>query len=286
MTDDAQDPVADAALKIMRHRHYHRALMHYVVSMSQADWRNTPALVTKIMSQGPRIRLVLYIVWLQVTADPANPDDGPTLNRILEICAIRNETSQRAVYAMLGILRLGRQIELVRGSRDKRLKIYRPSRTLINLVKDMFVRSFGAFDIIFENAHWAERAQADDAVFREVYIACGRSFVDGTALVSERFPDLHAVMMMDGGLTVLLQLLIAHLERRPLQSTVALHRITSVSRTQVWQIIRKAADMGLVRLDENGRVVDVSAASAVMARYVATELAFYAVNMDYVRYLA
>jgi hypothetical protein len=285
LTVGEDDQVAVVAQKIMRHRNFHRALLHYLVAMSQAEWRYTPAIVTKIMSQGPRIRLVLYIVWLQLTADPDDPDDGPTLNRIVEICTMRNETSQRAVYAMLGILRLGRQVELVRGTRDKRLKIYRPSQTLIDLVADMFVRSFGAFDIIFENAHWSERAKIDDSLFREVYVVCGRGFVDGGGLVSERFPDLHKLMAMDGGLTVLLHLLVAHLERRPLQSTVALHRITAIPRTQIWEIIRKAADMNLLRLDEHGRIADVSAAATTAARYVATELAFYAVETGYAKYL-
>jgi hypothetical protein len=283
LTVGEDDEVAVVAQRIMRHRNFHRALLHYVVAMSQAEWRNTPAIVTKIMSQGPRIRLVLYIVWLQLTADPDDPDDGPTLNRILEICAIRNETSQRAVYAMLGILRLSRQVELVRGSRDKRLKIYRPTKTLIGMVADMFVRAFGAFDMIFEDAHWSEQSKIDDSLFREVYVTCGRGFVAGEAFVSERFPELHRLMMMDGGFTVLLHLLVAHLERRPLQSTVALHRITAVSRTQIWVIIRKAADMNLLRLDEHGRIADVSAAATAAAHYVATELAFYAVGMGYAK---
>lgn len=274
------DSVAILAEEVMRHRNYRAAVMRYVQAMSESKWRHTPALVGKIMSQGPRIRLVLYVTWLYFTADPTDPDSGPALNRILEICAVRNETSQRAVTAMLGVMRLARYIELVRGTRDRRLKIYRPRPVLVDTVRDMFLRSFSAFDLIFEEAGWAERAASDEAFFREIYVTCGRPFIEGEAMVTERFPDLHSVMMMDGGFTVLLQLVKADLEGLPLPSTLALHRTTLVPRTQVWHIIQKAAEFGLVDLDQ-GRVVDVGRLSDTMGRSVATELAYYAVHMKY-----
>lgn len=274
------DPVARLAAKLQNHPRMVNAALHYAKAMSSADWRGTPELVSKVMSQGPRIRLVLYVLWLHFIADPDDLDSGPTLGRIMDICAVRGELNESAVRAMLGLMRLGGYIKLVHGSRDRRLKIFTPTVRLIDTVKDMFTRSFEAFDIIFDGANWAERARADEAFFREIYVACGRPFVEGEAMLTERFPALHALMAMGGGFTVLLRLFIAEVEREQSPSTVTIQRATSIPRTQIWRVIRKAAELELIDVDEAGKVVDMSRFRTMLTDYVATEIAYYAVQLQ------
>lgn len=275
--DGVRDEVAELAARIAASPQATSATIQYLSAMSV--WRRTPALVNKVMSQGPRARLALYLLYFHLAADPSDASSRATLARLFEACDRRKEASHTAIRAMLGLMQLGGYIATERLPGPRAAKVYRPLPPFVDMIRDMFCRSFSAFDLIFPGAGWERKAREDFQFFRNVYITCGKPFVDGEAMVTERFPVLHELLALDGGFVVLASYALSEIRGEPFATTVALHKEFGVSRTQGWRITQRAQQHGLLDVAGNGRVHRAEALAQLFHRYVATEMAFYASGM-------
>lgn len=223
-----------------------------------------------------RSRIGYQILLLDITADPDDPDDGPTFTKIMAAGPWLEGLTQRTLTTTLSRLAAFGFVGVETGRADRRLRIYRPTERMY----DYLARSLASFAAplaeVVDTAGHVRRLLEDRAYLQETFRRIGEAMIAGHHPAAH-FPALYLIFDRDHGKHVVA--LVVESARRGGPTT--LHRIArtgGVPLAQVREIIRHSADAGLVVVGEGGTLCDASGLQAVYARYVARELAFFVVT--------
>jgi len=272
---DTQDVLAATADGILRHNNFPEALRHYATSL--LGWREGPRLVNKISSTHTRSQIVGYLMFLHYETPRNDRLTGPTYMRLLALCERRRDCSPRVLKTVLAMLRLAGLVSVSRSTADRRVKFYRPTAKLIDMMHQWYSQTFGCFDILTANGmNYAQRAGSEPQFLQQVILDIGRPYIEDGILLIRKFPLIYDLFSMDNGFIVCASMVRAHLDGAPAPSPAAIAKAFGSSASQMRNVLRHLNELHLVELSENGKVRDCSALVNLFSQSVARELSLYA----------
>lgn len=273
----AEDPLAGLAMRILAHRNFDRAVLHYV--STALSWRSGHYLLNKISGTHARSMIVGYLMMLHYEAEASGGEDGATYVKILDVINRRRERkdcSPRVLKTVLAILRLAGLVAEERSRSDRRLKFYRPTPKMIAMLQDWYRQTFGCFDVLFETDRFAARTRSDPLALRHVILSVGRPYVELDLQVVGHDPHIYDLFTTEGGFIVASALVDAHLRGTPTDSARAISAKYGSSPSQVRQVLKDLSRRGLIDVDETGRPLSQEGLVARYRAHVAREMALYA----------
>ncbi|MDR3462735.1 MAG: GntR family transcriptional regulator [Beijerinckiaceae bacterium] len=268
------DPLADVAAAIRHHPRFDAATLHY--SQGVLAFREGPRLLNKISSSHARSQIAGYLIYLYFEADPDDPDDGPTYQKLLELTQARRDCGPRVLKTILAILRLARFVSLSEGRRDRRLKIYRPTEKMIAFTRDWYASAFGSFDVLDPTGGYAGRVRDEANFLRHVVLSIARPYIGENIQLAAFYPTMFKIYMTDSGTQVAATLVSAHLNGGTIPAPQAIADRFGSSASQVRNVLRKLADWSLIEMTGGGRIQSITPLLDLYQNYVARELALYA----------
>jgi hypothetical protein len=271
--DESDDGLSAAADIIHAHPNFPNAARHYL-SMLVA-WRTQSRMADKHASTHTRSSITGYVVYLHFRADPANPDDGASYLKLLELCTIRGDCGPRGLTTTLALLRLAGFVQRQRGTIDRRVRLYRPTEKLLNHVRQWYANTLGCLDRLTGATDFAGDVARDPDFLRHVVTSiAGPYFARAIQLVGH-YPELLALFELEGGSMVAAVLVMAALDGTPVPRPAEMAKRLSCSVSQVRNVMAHLDARGLLRLEAD-RMVPVEAPLVpLLRRYIARELAFY-----------
>jgi hypothetical protein len=270
---DADDGLAAAADVIHAHRNFPHAVRHYL-SMLVA-WRSQSRMADKHASTHTRSSITSYVVYLHFRADPADPDDGASYLKLLDLCTIRGDCGPRGLTTTLALLRLAGYVQRQRGTMDRRVRLYRPTEKLLSHVRQWYANTLGCLDRLTGTTNFAGDVARDPDFLRHVVTSiAGPYFARAIQLVGH-YPALLTLFEIEGGSMVAAMLVTAALDDTAVPRPAEMAKRLSCSVSQVRNVMAHLEARELLRLDADRRVPDDAPLVPMLRRYIARELAFY-----------
>lgn len=236
-------------------------------------------MVNKLVSTDTRWRLVGYLLYLDADCERFGPEGGATYGRLLDICGPRGEAGPRILRTVLTLLRLTGFVRAVRDGRDGRATLYRPTTRMDGFVREWLGYGIAALDILEPDYGWARNFIEDQQLIRRFLISGGRDHVEGRP-IAELMPEpLAAFTLRTGAFSVIWAVCLASDAGHPPPSRSEIGRRYGLSKTQVTNVIVAGAEQGLFALDKAGGAVATELLRVSLGRWVAIELAYYAIHM-------
>jgi hypothetical protein len=262
------DQLAGIAARIAAHPKFDDAVLHYAQSL--LEWKAANRQVGKAQASHARSSIIGYILFLHFAADPADPDDGATYQKLWALCERRRDCGPRVLKTALALFRFARFVTQENGQRDRRLRLYRPTPKLVEFVTDWYARSLGSFDRLNESNQLAARMRADPEFLREVTLATGYPYLRLDIKLVQHFPQLYQLFMTDGGFPVVTLLAKARLTGESLPQPSVIGKQFGISTSQVRNVLKSIEAQGLLRPEGEGGLL------ALYRAYVAREMALFA----------
>lgn len=272
--DVANDPLKDLAAAIAAHPGCDRAVLHYAQTL--LAWRQGPRLLNKLVSSHARTQIISYIMYLHYSADPADPDSGPTYLKLLALTERRKDCGPRALKTALALLRLAGFVHVSPGTNDRRLRIYSPTEKMQEYFRQWYTRTLGALDCIVEGQDYAARVLRDRYFLADLVVASGQPYIERRIPVVSDFPDLFELFAIEGGFPMTAALIVARLRDEPYPSPTSLAGQFGASASQMRNVLRKLSELGFVTVGEGGKVEDCTPLLKAFKAFIARELALYA----------
>lgn len=257
-----QHPAFAEAVKIFTH--------------AMADFRlNGPRLVNKLLGQDVRFRTVCFVYYLQhEKMTGGDGDEGPTYSRVLDLVQNSIGGSQRVVTTTLEMLLAMGLVTIERGVRDGRLKIYRPTPSMYELLRAWLTGCFAALDIIEPGANRIARLRADDGIMTDFILGVGRDFRDNEPL-TERVPEFACFFHREGGGPLLAMAITAGYAGTTLPSRGEIAAKFGLSKTQIASLANDAIGNGLLSTQSNGSLRPTAKLVSCYELWSSIAFAFY-----------
>ncbi len=277
MTNLEQDALSATAARFAASPAFTQALLSY--SEGLAELRQGPRLLNKLLAKDASWRVIGYLLFLDAERDPRDPNSGATYGRLHALCTRRGEVSPRTLKTMLALLRLGGFLQARTSAADRRMKIYRPTERMMNFARRWLSYPVAALDILEPQWQRARRLRDDPEFVRRFLRSGGRHFTASTP-PTERMPEFNFFFKgPDGALVTLIALLLAKMLGAPVPSRAKIARRFGLSKTQVTRVVTAGAARGFFTVDDDGIPAPTPRTRELYRRWVALELAFYAVHM-------
>jgi hypothetical protein len=265
------DQLAGMAARIAAHPKFDDAVLHYAQSL--LEWKAANRNVGKAQASHARSSIIGYILFLHFAADPADPDDGATYQKLWALCERRRDCGPRVLKTALALFRFARFVTQENGQRDRRLRLYRPTANLVEFVTDWYARSLGAFDQLNDTNRFAARMRGEPLFLREVILATGYPYLQQDIKLVQHFPQLYQLFMIDGGFPVVTLLAKTRLTGESLPQPSAIGAAFGISTSQVRNVLKSIETQGLLQPDSPGGPPGLL---ALYRAYVAREMALFA----------
>lgn len=167
------------------------------------------------------------------------------------LCAEMKICSRGRARALLSLMQWGGQIAPVESPRDRREKPLAPTDLMVGLQMARWRIMFRSISLL--DPRYADIAQMLEsrAFFNQMVIAMGLWYRAGHRLLSCA-PALDTVVERDGGLMVLVALMVRADAGGPPPAIAELARAFHISRAQVLQVLRVAESRGIVARGDSG----------------------------------
>lgn len=163
-----------------------------------------------------------------------------------------------------------------RGSADRRIQIFEPTGKLVAASRQQFTVPFACLDKLVPGANFAEAAKSDPAFLPTLFASAGKAFLEHDIEITEFFPNMHALMQLQGGCPVILSIADSVMRGREIASSSATAKEFHISPSQVRTVLKTAETYRLITLSERGHVIDAAPLVAQQKGMIARELALYA----------
>lgn len=155
-------------------------------------------ILNKVVTEAWRFEMLVYLLHLYDTRDPADPRSGLTLSNLQKLCARMDCASPGRVLAILGIMRLGGYLHSERSEADSRLKYLAPSPAFIGVVEGWSRRVCQIVDAITPDADLAVSHATHPRLGWEMRRFGAEGLIAGWKLL-DPFPEVVHFVMRDGG---------------------------------------------------------------------------------------
>lgn len=274
---ESSDSLLDDATLLAAHPDFDAAVLAYAVGLLKL--REAPRLVNMIVSTDVRWRIIGFLLYLDADRERFGPQGGASYGRLLETCMTRDEASPRAVKSVLALLQFGGLVRVVTDKADRRVKFYRPTERMFDFVRQWMEYGTAALDIL-EPEMQRSRYVGDQSFIDGFSVSGGRAHLEDAIPLADRVPEpLSSLKHMLGSYSVIVTVLLARLQNRPVSSQHAIAKRFGLSRSQVGNVMSAGLAQGLFVRDGSDNVVPTPALIASFRTWISIELAFYARHM-------
>lgn len=269
--------VLDIAARFASSSAFPDAVRAYAVGI--AKFREAPLLVNKLVATDVRWRIVGYLLYLDADHEVFGPEGGATYGRLLDICSRRREAGPTTLKTVLALLRLTGFVRAVRDSRDSRATLYRPTERMGGFVREWLGYGVAALERLEPDRGWARMFAEDGDFVHRFLVSGGRDHVGGRPIAELMPSPLADFTAQAGAFSVIWALWLVRDSDQPTPSRAAIGRRYGLSKTQVTNVIAVGRKRGLFALNPAGGAVPTEMLHAALQRWIAIELAYYAIHM-------
>ncbi|MBR1219727.1 hypothetical protein JQ557_17095 [Bradyrhizobium sp. U87765 SZCCT0131] len=268
------DVLADTAAAIRAHPEFRRAAMHYLENVLR--WREGPRLLNKVVGSYVRSQVIGNLLFLHFSGDVTGDGEGPSFVRLLALSEARNHCGSRVLKTVLALTKLAGFVAVERGRNDARLRVYRPTEKLLEHVRAWYTQTLGCFDILAPGGHYAERVAREADFIARFLSSIGTPFFEHDIAIGEYYPKIYELLQLDCGFPVIATLVHATLRGDEMPSAPEISKKFGSSASQIRNVQKTAAALGLISISDNGRADDCARLAAMYQDFIARELALYA----------
>jgi hypothetical protein len=146
MNDVVEDDLLAVAARFSACAAFPEAVRRF--SEGQAEFRQGPRLLNKLLSRDASWRVIGYLLYLHADRDRFGPQGGATYGRLLELCTRRAEVGRRTLKTMLALLRFAGFVQARPSAADRRVKFYRPTERMLDFVRRWLSYPVAALDVL------------------------------------------------------------------------------------------------------------------------------------------
>lgn len=238
------DDLPEAADAIMQTSGFDRAVQLYAESMTRFRLHG-PAMINKLLGQDVRFRTVCFTLFLHHDARDGRPDAGATYSRLLELISGTIGGSQRVVTTTLALMQAMDFVRIETSAHDRRVKFYRPTATMIAVVRQWLGNLFSCLDLIEPEAERVRQLETDAGIFERFILGVGRDFRDGESLTG-RSPEFACFFDREGGWPLLALAIRAAFGGPALPSRGEIAKMFHLSKTQIASVAADACERGFL----------------------------------------
>lgn len=231
---------AAARARVRAHPRFREAMI--ACARSMVDLYDNHPLINRILND--RGRVVFGFLLLHLDAEPGGA--GVTAARMAVLCQEESVCSRGRTKALLALMRWGGYLAPVEGTSDKRERPLAPTERMWEMFRNRWQSHFRAMRPLGGEAGDAAGALSDRDFCRALAYTFGLAFRAGFRVL-EHAPRLIPFADRDGGVILLMALLVAQDMASPPPTVAQLARRFHLSRAHVLQILRDATAAGLVR---------------------------------------
>jgi hypothetical protein len=160
-------------------------------------------ILNKVVTEAWRFEILVYMLYLYDTRDPADPRSGLIVANLQELCERQQCASRGRVIAILGIMRLGGYLKRSKSAKDSRVVQLEPSPFFVDIVEGWNQRIFQIIDAIVPDDNLAEAHQTLPRLGWEMRKRGALGLLEGWKLL-DPFPEVNHFVIRDGGWMLLL----------------------------------------------------------------------------------
>ena len=264
------------ALAVLADRNFDAAAASYIEGF--VSWRRTLGAFNKVACSSARRRVLKNILRLHFSNTGNNPDRGATFERLLRHS---NPDPKRPLFGprvlrnVIAFAQRTGHVTVQQGFQDRRLRIIRPAEKWIEQEAERHELALASLTLLAEGRSRTEPRPRGNALVSRLAIAAGRKQdLLGVAL-GEPDEALRDISARDGGLSTAFALADSWIHKKRQPSHKEIGADLYISASQVAEILRIAAQRGLIVLERNGQITDASELVRECKRLVAYELAHY-----------
>jgi hypothetical protein len=237
-------------------------------------------LLNKVVPEAWRFQMIVFLLHLHDTRDPADMRSGLTLANFQRVCATLQLASAGRAFAFLNIMRAGGYLERCPAGVDRRVVHLEPTARFIDTVERWNIGIFSLIDTALPSAGLVVAHTSDPLLGRAMRRHSAEKLLAGWRPLAA-FPEVEHFAARDGGwmlLARMMALALRHGIERPVTIDLALFgKEFGSSRSQLRRILESAHSEGLLEAPpQNGSTIYPSPQLAcAFATWLASYLASY-----------
>lgn len=202
-----------------------------------------------LLADKGRVVFAHFVLYLH--ALPESAGGGLTAARMAALCTEQGICSRGRTRALLALMRWGGHIVAAENGSNRREKPLAPTADMLAVQRQRWHLQFCAIAMLDETLAGAPAALDNPHFFNHLVISLGRRYLAGFRVLRGA-QTLAPLVEHDGGLMVLIALLVRENEGSPPPAISVLARKFHLSRTQVLCVLRLARAQGLAMQGEMG----------------------------------
>ena len=253
------------------------ALREYSVNLMRM--RRSPRILNKLISHHARWRVAGYLMYLNADRERFGGDGGATYSNLMDMCRREPVINPRTMKTVLALLQLTGSLRAKRSRKDGRSKTYQPSERMNEFTRQWMGYGTKVLDILEPEKQRSRLLRNDPDFANRFLVSSGRAHRTAVPLVSRLANYIAFFGSRDGAGGVLLAVMLADIDGTPVASRNDLAKSFGFSKTQVTNVFSDGKAQGYFTLDEAGVPAPTPHLRDLFQKWVALELAFYAVHM-------
>lgn len=263
--------LAAASPAFRQHPKFEAAL--HLVATGLVDLYAGNRLFNRLLADKGRVVFAHFVLYLH--ALPESAGGGLTAARMAALCAETGICSRGRTRALLALMRWGGHIAPLEREGDRREKPLAPTDHMLALQRRRWALQFRAICMLDESLAGVHEALEQPAFFNHLIIAMGNSYRAGFRVL-DTSSVLAPIAERDGGLMVLIAMLVRENEGALPPAISELSRKFNISRAQVLQVLRAAEAQNLVVRGDMGSGTLTPAGRAAIGDFFASLFALLA----------
>jgi hypothetical protein len=271
-------PTVEAIAALRNHPRFEEAFAKAVAGL--VDFHRGNRVVSQVLNDRGRIVFGVLALYLHFSRDAG----GFTTSRMKALCLETGLCSPGRATALLSLMRFAGYVASAPHALDRRIRILVPSERLIDDHKRRLEGEFVALSLLMPEGQLG-LAHIEDRAFQGEMACCfGEAFRDGFRVL-DFVPELRPLADRNAAIVMLMSLLLAREAgdtmppQRPVAVSISeLSRRFGVSRPHVLKLLRDAAALGLIRIDnaESQRIQILPPLAGALQNLMAAVLVFLA----------
>lgn len=240
-------------------------------------------ILNKVVAEVWRFQMLVIMLYLDASRDPADPRSGLTLANMQNQCAQLGLASPGRVFAFVNIMKLGRYLSSARSLLDNRVIHLHPTTQFLATVEEWNGKIFASIDAAHPEAKLVARAAQYPTLGLGMRTSGAEGLIAGWKPL-DPFPEAFHFAAVDGG-----WLLMEHIVAAALQEPTTV-RITPVklnmsamsqqfggSRSNLRRLLESGYELGLLDSPPNGgaNVVFSARMTCSFITFIASFLSYF-----------
>lgn len=240
------------------------------------EWRRDLGMINRLISNVSYEHVLENVMCFHFLNCPGM-FPGASFERVLDLSQVRDGIGSRAVRSVLALAETAGWVLVKRGLIDKRQKLFEPTETLLNMMRDLCSLPLGILDDMNGNYIIHQKLYKDPDFIRFVFTRLGEVYV----INPEYDPHLETnvyenLQRMDGGPSLIATSLVCSWMGRDLPTAQDLAKHYYVSASQIRFVMAYADSVGLIKTGYRGRLMGTDALEEAYVDALCHDLALFA----------